>query len=380
MVYITVKNAPVYKQMTIEDLLYGDESGWKSMTHGDFTSTKTYKRDFLNKRVSRAVDVGYLTDVLKRYNSSTESLREQDRESLYETFYIPKKSGGLRRIDAPKEELKGALRTLKQILEQEFGVLYHTSAYAYIRKRSTVDCVKKHQQNASRWFAKYDLHDFFGSTTLPFVMSQLAMIFPFCEVVKSREGREALETALELGFLNGGLPQGTPLSPLITNLVMIPIDFEICNLLRGFNGQRYVYTRYADDFIISSRYDFEQSEIQNAVTEILQSFEAPFELNTKKTRYGSSSGSNWNLGVMLNKDNEITIGHKKKRHFQCMVWNFARDTMAGNHWRKEEVQYLMGLYSYYRMVEKDNIDGIVRHLSEKANADIVSMMKGEVAM
>jgi len=69
-----------------------------------------------------------------------------------------------------------------------------------------------------------------------------------------------------------------------------------------------VYTRYADDLLISGRQGFSADEAQNVVGEVLAYFHAPFAVKPEKTRYGSRSGSNWNLGVVLNKDKEITIG------------------------------------------------------------------------
>lgn len=37
--------------------------------------------------------------------------------------------------------------------------------------------------------------------------------------------------------------------------MMIPVDFKLSNTLRNFEKQSFIYTRYADDFIISSKYD-----------------------------------------------------------------------------------------------------------------------------
>lgn len=275
-----------------------------------------------------------------------------------------------------------ALRTLKTIFESDFGALYHTSAFAYIKKRSTIDAVKRHQQNESKWFGKYDLSNFFGSTTMEFVMKQLALIYPFSEVVKIPQGREELETALDLAFLNGGLPQGTPISPLITNIIMIPIDHRLYNALRKFEteggSQKFIYTRYADDFIISSRYDFSFRQIEQFLVDTLAEFGAPFSLNQKKTRYGSSAGSNWNLGVMLNGSNEITIGHARKRRFECALDSYSKCRNSGLPWEKEDVQVLAGQLSYYRMVEQEPIDKIVAHIGNKNGLDILAAIKEDL--
>ena len=168
------------------------------------------------------------------------------------------------------------------------------------------------------------------------------------------------------------------LSPLITNVMMIPVDFKLSNTFRNFENQSFVYTRYADDFIISSKYDFDVRMVEKLVVDTLNEFEAPFTINASKTRYGSSAGRNWNLGVMLNKDNEITVGHKKKRQFQSMLYNYISDKQNGIDWERDDVQVMQGLHSYYRMVEKDNIDAIVRHINGKRNVDVLKMIKEDL--
>lgn len=287
-----------------------------------------------------------------------------------------------RRIDAPCTELKTELTKLKDGFECSalFGALYHTSAFAYVKGRCAVDAVARHRDNKSKWFCKFDLSDFFGSTTLDFTMDMLSIIYPFSEVIKDPYGKALLSKALSLAFLNGGLPQGTPISPLITNIIMIPIDFLLSNKLRNFNSQRYVYTRYADDFLISSKYDFDYKKVEAFVSDTLKEFNAPFSLNPSKTRYGSSAGSNWNLGVMLNKDNEITVGHKKKREFKAMLTNYVLDKRNGKPWSLNQVQVLDGCRSYYSMVEKDAIEEIIRNLSEKWKIDIKKSIKDDLRL
>jgi len=272
-----------------------------------------------------------------------------------------------------------ALRTLKTLFEDEFHALYHTSAFAYIKKRSILDCLKRHQANESRWYAKFDLHDFFGSTNPAFVSSMFSMIFPFSEVMKDENGRKQLEAALELAFLEGRLPQGTPISPTITNIMMIPIDFRLSRELREFHHQKYVYTRYADDFLVTSRYDFHYRDVENLIVETLRSFTTPFQLNTEKTRYGSINGSNWNLGLMVNQENQITVGYRKKRQFQAMLSSYIMDNQNGNPWDRSDVQVMEGYRNYYRMIEGETIDRIVAHIDKKFGVNVVQMIKRDLS-
>ena len=371
MVYIVVKQPPIYHQMTLEEFLFKTTTV-PGVINENLANTRTYEKEKVSENIARKlnINVDNLIKKLEAFNNETSEMHQKPRHSLYYEFYIPKKSGGLRKIDAPNGDLMDALRKLKRIFEDDFKALYHTSAFAYVRKRSTLDAVKKHQSNESKWFAKYDLHNFFGSTTLEFIMQMFSMVYPFSEVVKTERGKDALQTALELCILDGGLPQGTPISPLITNIMMIPIDYKLTNSLRDFDRQKYIYTRYADDFIISSRYNFDYKKIEKFIVDTLTGFGAPFTVNDKKTRYGSSAGSNWNLGVMLNSNNEITIGYKEKRRFQAMLTSYILDKKNGKPWDLHDIQVLNGLKNYYIMVEGKNIRQIIAHIGEKFGENI----------
>lgn len=378
MYYITLKQNPRFKQMTIEELLFGEDKFFSDKTEYnsfDESSTRTLAVERVSDRFKSNIDVDDIIKLFVNFNKQTEQLRAEDRMSLYNTFYIPKRTSGKRRIDAPKIELMDALRELKRIIESVSTATYHTSSFAYIKGRNTLSAVKKHQNNNSKWFGKYDLSNFFGSITIEFAMSMFEKVFPFSEILRTSFGKSQFQTAIELAFLNGGLPQGTPVSPLITNIIMIPIDFELSKSFRSLNGQQYVYTRYADDFIVSSRYDFNCREIEEHICNVLNSFNSPFELNKKKTRYGSSSGSNWNLGVMLNSQNKITIGYKNKKRFEALLHNYAMDKKNGVNWEFEEVLHLNGLISYYKMVEGDTIDNIINHISRKTGVNILFELK-----
>lgn len=452
MYYITVKQNPQFRQMTLDELLFGDDH-INTLIRTNETNTRTYEVPNTFK-YSVKIKTHELIASLKAFNETTKLLHSKDRHELFNTFYIEKRgkgmneifrsifksqkkyikcdsgsvcrrvaqilrplfsqhgtneheqlykntkdmllnflesqgldvqlidfdklvSSGYRRIDAPVQELKTALSSLKDIFEK-FGVLYHTSAFAYIHGRSTVDAVKRHQENQSRWFAKYDLSNFFGSTNLEFVTKMFSMIFPFSEIVNYSDGERELKKALELAFLDNKLPQGTPVSPLITNIMMIPIDYKLSNGLRDFNKQRFVYTRYADDFTISSRYNFNFKDVEKFIVDTLNSFGAPFSINSSKTRYGSSSGSNWNLGVMLNRDNKITVGYQKKRRFKSELHTFIVDTLRGSLWPLSRVQALEGRRNYFQMIEGGAIDAIVNHVGKKHGVNLIKMIKDQL--
>lgn len=376
MPYIVTRQFPAPKQVSIDDILSDIDNQDVHVRHVTKGGTMTRIVDYVRYDIVRQMNIPGLIRKLREFNRIHEKLFEVDRKSLYSEFYIPKKSGGLRKIDAPNEELKAALRELKAIFEDDFNMLYHTSAYAYVKNRSTIDAVKRHQANVSKWFLKTDFSNFFGSTTLEFTMKMFSMIFPFSEVVKSEEGKTELEKALSLAFLDGGLPQGTPLSPAITNTIMIPIDHRLANC---FAEKQMVYTRYADDILVSSKVDFKYREAVEFINKVVRDeFGAPFLIKPEKTRYGSSAGRNWNLGVMLNKDNEITIGHQKKKQFKAMICNYINDAKRGVRWDLNDVQVFRGLISYYIMVERGYIVHTIIEYNKKFNVNLMKMIHDDL--
>ena len=108
MYYITVKQPPSYHQMTLEEFLFGGNAQ-PELINENLTNTRTYEVENISERF-------LLIARLVWFNERTDYLREKPRREWYYEFHIPKKSGGLRKIDAPEPELKEALSTLKNIL------------------------------------------------------------------------------------------------------------------------------------------------------------------------------------------------------------------------------------------------------------------------
>lgn len=371
MPYIVTWQVQRTHQVTLEEIWSGSADFDRTFAY-DATGTVTRFFERIPKKYTESFDAASLIRALKRFNTVHADLFQADRASLYSTFRIPKKTGGLRRIDAPYPVLMNALRELKELFESHCGPMYHTTAFAYIAGRCTINAVKKHQENQSRWFLKTDFADFFGNTTLDFTMKMLGMIFPFCQIMEMDEGREALEKALSLCFLDGGLPQGTPISPMLTNLIMIPMDHMIAQEMRS---KGFVYTRYADDILISHNRSFLFKPVVEYLGSVLKQFDAPFSIKPQKTRYGSSAGSNWNLGVMLNKDNNITVGYRNKRQFKAMCSNFVRDMRNGIVWDTEDVNYLSGLISYYKMAEPSYMNTVIPYINNRHRVNIIALIR-----
>lgn len=313
----------------------------------------------------------HLLNVEQALKQAWELLKEYEHshEQQYFEFKIPKRSGGLRTINAPNDNFKLALSCVKEIFEQKIKCLPHDAAYAYIKQRSTLDALKKHQLNESNWYLKIDLTDFFPNCTPELIFEQLKKLYPFYYI--SPEYDEILKKIIKVCCLNNGLPQGTPMSPLLTNLIMVPYDRIIYTFTKRGSGNHYVYTRYADDILISSKAHFDWKAIEQYLEQVL----TPFCIKKHKTRYGSKAGSNWNLGLMLNKDNQITLGSVRKKELNAMVNNFIKDFKENRPWSKEDTQYLQGHLSYLNQIEPAYYTHILQKYETKHNVQLKPIIK-----
>ena len=282
---------------------------------------------------------------------------KEDMSSEYHTFQIPKHSGGFRTIEAPNDDLKKFQSELKEYFDNTCNALPHNAAYAYIKHREVKNALEKHRN--SNWFLKLDVHGFFPSCNLEAIYSHIKQVFPFS--VFPTDCDEALKTAIQYGLINDHLPQGTPMSPVLTNLMMVPFDTELSRLLT----KEFIYTRYADDLLISSPYQFDWAEMQTKIVTLLKTLNYPFELNQGKTRYGSINGRNWNLGLMLNKDHQITLGHAKKQRYKAAIFNFCNDLTKGKIWDRIDVQVLSGQLAYGKNIEPEYFNNLIQKYNQK---------------
>ena len=317
----------------------------------------------------------YYDNINKIKNSILNFISEHDLNEMYEHFTIPKRTGGVRHIDAPNETLKEYMKDISAAILRTFKLLSHDSAFAYVKGRSVIDAVKEHQTNNSNWFLKIDLKDFFGSCSRDFIVKQLSQVYPFAEGLQEgpiyREATEGFINDLAtLACLDNKLPQGTPISPWLTNLIMIEFDYKINKMLtkiheKGLIKQRYVYTRYADDILISAKQKFDYDKIIEEIKKIFK--DTPLTIKDEKTRFGSSSGRNWNLGIMYNKDNELTVGHKKKRQIKDNIYYFIK---FKDNFDLSECQWLLGNISWLRAVEPEYTDGLLKYYTDKFDINV----------
>lgn len=160
-------------------------------------------------------------------------------EHLYTSFKLPKPDGGEREIKPPRL----VLRTLQRKILRSFGerVRYPSWMMGSVPARSGFQHAGCHTN--ALMVATFDVKEFFPST-------KCAMVLPVLEQFGLRS--KALECATRLVLHEGGLPQGSPTSGLLANLVMDRADRRIDGFCRK-RGLRF--SRYVDDIAISGDCD-----------------------------------------------------------------------------------------------------------------------------
>lgn len=250
----------------------------------------------------------------------------------YHHYKIPKKKGGERSIAAPKSKLKAAQRAiLEKILSK---IRISDQAHGFLKGKSVVTGAEVHLKQPEM-LINMDLEDFFPTITFErvlgmfkafgysgYISSLFAMICTYCErmeiEVKGRTKYVATSGRI--------LPQGSPASPMITNIICRDLDVRLNGLAKCFG---FVYTRYADDmsFSINEASDLKEGRFCGLVSKIVS--EEGFKINKEKTRYLRKNNCQSITGIVVNND-QLAVRKKWVKKFRAAIYNATKQKKAGN--------------------------------------------------
>src|SRR5437773_4217054 len=158
---------------------------------------------------------------------------------------IPKPDGGVRKLGIPTALDRFVQQAVMQVLQRQWDQTFSASSYGFRPGRSTHQAVAQAQQYIAAgygWVVDLDLEKFFDRVNHDKLMGQIA------KRVRDKRLLKLIRAFLNAGVMENGLvgpsvegtPQGGPLSPLLSNLVLDELDRELER-----RGHRFV--RYADD-------------------------------------------------------------------------------------------------------------------------------------
>ena len=166
---------------------------------------------------------------------------------------IPKPGGGVRTLGIPTVTDRLIQQAMAQVLQPHFDRTFSASSFGYRPGRSAQDAVKRargHIAAGNRWMVDMDLAKFFDRVNHDVLMARLA------RRIEDKRLLRLIRRYLQAGLMAGGLisprregtPQGGPLSPLLSNILLDDLDKEL-------ERRGHAFVRYADDCSI-----FVQSE------------------------------------------------------------------------------------------------------------------------
>lgn len=230
-----------------------------------------------------------------------------------------------------------------------------TFAKAYLPGASIYKNALAHLYNDV--FIKMDIKDFFLSISHKYMAETLYYEINKCTTISRRECYEIVERC---STSNKGLPLGLVSSPILANLYLKEFDGLLYGMLKKLRLDHPIYTRYADDLIISFRYkkDYQKTAqtIENNVADLLRRFS--LKVNSQKTQVVCLKDQNHVriTGISITRDADnyrhISVGRKRK----CdLFWN-AINMYDSETKDDEQIARIKGIYSFVLSVEKKGID------------------------
>lgn len=260
-------------------------------------------------------DIAHILDLKPAHISY--ALYKLPTHQKYREFTVPKKSGGVRTIKAPHNTLK----VIQKRLAQDLLLIEQQLEQARVKER---DCILAHgfkkklsimtngeNHRGRRYVFNVDLQDFFPSINFGRVFGYFSKNSDFALKPK-------VATVLaQIACHENQLPQGSPCSPVISNLIGRILDIRLNELARRYHCR---YTRYADDITFSTSEkhfpiaigmrELGSINLWAAGPKLLDAIaRTGFEINPKKTRMQYHYSRQEVTGVVVNQKVNISADY-----------------------------------------------------------------------
>lgn len=278
---------------------------------------------------------------------------------------IPKPQGGVRTLGIPTVLDRLIQQSLNQVLQPLFDPGFSESSYGFRPGRNAHQAVKAAQgyvAEGKRWVVDLDLEKFFDRVNHDVLMARVA------RKVRDERVLKLIRRYLEAGLMEGGVmstrtegtPQGGPLSPLLSNILLDDLDRELER--RGLS-----FCRYADDCNIYVGSKRAGERVMQAVTAFLER-----RLKLKVNASKSAVARPWQrkfLGYSMtwHKKPKLKIAQPSRERLAENVRKTLREARGGSLKRAIERlnPVLRGWVAYFRLTEVkgvlEELDGWIRH-------------------
>ena len=293
--------------------------------------------------------VQQLPEHLKQY---WPAIREQLLSGTYgpqpvKRVEIPKPDGGVRKLGIPTVLDRFIQQAAMQVLQRKWDRTFSDHSYGFRPGRSAHQAVEAAQQFIAagyRWVVDLDLEKFFDRVNHDKLMAKIA------ERVSDKRLLQLIREFLRAGVMEGGLvgpvdegtPQGGPLSPLLSNIVLDEFDRELER--RGLR-----FARYADDSNIYVRSRRAGERVMESITRFV-TMQLKLTVNQQK----SAVARPWErkflgFSFTVNREPKRRIAPKAVLRFKERVRELTRRTrgVSTERMAEELARYLRGWIGYF---------------------------------
>lgn len=258
-------------------------------------------------------------------------------ESFYRVVCIPKKNGEKRVLKIPSLELKYIQRWILDNILSKIKISEFATGFCI--NRSIIDNAKNHLNKDC--VINIDIKDFFPSTSF----ERVFRVFAYYGYTK-----EVSFFLAKLCTYEDELPQGSPASPMLSNIVNLKLDARLSALANTYNA---TYSRYADDLTFSGNCGIKKIVVLSE--KIIK--EEGYEINNRKTRISYKHQRQEVTGIIVNGD-KLRVNKKYKRElnqeiYYCTKFGVKHHTEKTNNTKAFYKEHLYGKAYFVKMVEPE---------------------------
>lgn len=262
---------------------------------------------------------------------------------------IPKAGGGVRKLGIPTVVDRLIQQAIMQVLQRDWDATFSEHSYGFRPNRTAHQAITEAQEYINAGYAivvDIDLEKFFDRVNHDVLMSRVA------RRVSDKRVLRLIRAYLTSGVLENGLvsptdegtPQGGPLSPLLSNLLLDDLDRELER-----RGHRFV--RYADDCNIYVRSERAGERVMSGIKRFLEK-KLRLKVNEQKSAVGKPSQRKF-LGYSFTNEARVRrrIAPQSLVRFKERVRELTRRGRSLSVVVTELSRYLRGWFGYYRHTE-----------------------------
>lgn len=320
----------------IEEQILGKLHGQKRYSHAA-QNIEIYTHHLIQHNLPPLLDVNYLAEFVG-VPANFLGVAMAKPELFYRSFFIPKRRGGKRLVEAPIPSLLFSQRWIVKNLLDDIPV--HSCATAYRKGIGLIENVKPHAGQTH--LLKLDLKDFFHSITINRVISVFRNLGYLPEISYA---------LASICCLHGRLPQGAATSPTLSNIIAKRLDLRLSAIAAQNDLQ---YTRYSDDLTFSGNKI--PSSLLSFISNVIR--DEGFKLNSEKTRLYHSPGKRIVTGISV-RDKKLKLPKNTKRAIRQDFFEFQKMSQQPNFFEKFNadvffLESLKGRLAFWAYIEPDS--------------------------